>query len=516
MLLALFSACASFLAAFGTRALAGFTGAVDEVHGGRKIHKKATPLLGGIGIGCVLIAGILGVAFFRETPFDAVLTQRLLGFLAGIVVLMIGGFLDDRYRLPPLVQVLFPVLAAFLVIGTGTSILEVSSLHGQGVWSLDWWHAQTTVFGHVLSFVFPADILTLVWLLGVTYATKTMDGLDGLVTGHTVIGTALILLLASSPNFYQPSILLLGWIIFGGFLGFLPWNIHPARQFLGEAGSTLAGFSLGFLAIVSGAKVATAFMALGIPLVDFVLVILLRLRAGRSPFRGDDSHLHFRLLRLGFSQQQVAALFWMFASIFGLLALGLQTRGKGLLMVGIVCVTILLSLGAAALKLLSSSVRKQIFAAMCLVTLLVAAWSIKGLWHERVDLPQATEVSIHGRSLILEVADTQAKRTQGLSDRPFMRTDHGMLFVFPKPDRYIFWMPRMHFDLDIVWLNGDRVVDVARLPAPRSETEDPARYTPKAEGDRVLELVAGQAARYGIEEGKSVPELRIGTVSDKE
>lgn len=513
MLFALYAAVASFLSSFGTRALAVRVGAMDEARGGRKIHTRTTPLLGGMGVGCVLIGVIVMASSVHLLSFDGILRQRLLGFAASIVILMVGGFLDDRYRLSPVSQIIFPILAALTVIGTGTSILEISSLQGHGVWSLDWWHGSQRILGHVLSFVFPADVLTLAWLLGVTYATKTMDGLDGLVTGHTVIGAALILLLASSPSFYQPSIIALSWIVLGSFLGFLPWNIHPARQFLGEAGSTLAGFSLGFLAIVSGAKVATAFMALGIPLVDFALVVLLRLRAGRSPFRGDDSHLHFRLLRLGFSQQQVAALFWMLACIFGLSALGLQTRGKGLLMIGLACVIVLLSLGAAAIRSLSSTARTRLFAMMCLATVIVILWSVAGLWRERADMLQTVEITLHGRPLVLEIADTQSKRTQGLSDRSSMRTDHGMLFVFPKPERYTFWMPRMQFDLDIVWLNGDRVVDVARFSAPK-DGEEPARYAPKEEADRVLELVAGQASVYGLVSGVDVPVLQVGTGSD--
>lgn len=513
MPLALCAALVSFLASFGTRVLALRTKSIDDVRGGRKIHRQSTPLLGGVGIGLTLIVFILFSFALHLLPSQGAFPIRLIGFTIAIFILLVGGFLDDRYRLPPHTQILFPVLAALVVMTTGTSILEVSSLQGQGVWSLDWWHVSRVFFGRAFSLVFPADLLTLAWLLGVTYATKTMDGLDSLVTGHTMIGAGLILLLASSPLFYQPSIIVLAWIVLGAFAGFLPFNIHPARQFLGEAGSTLAGFSLGFLAIVSGAKVATAFMALGIPLVDFALVVFLRLRAGRSPFRGDDSHLHFRLLRLGFSQQQVAALFWMLAGVFGLSALGLQTRGKGLLMLGLVCVTMLLSFGAAALRPLPSAVRTRLFAIVSLLTVLVTLWSVAGLWRERIDRADTIEVMLHGRPLILEIADTQKKRTQGLSDRSFMRTDHGMLFVFPRPDRYPFWMPRMHFDLDVVWLNGDHVVDVVRLPAPK-DGQEPVKSTPREPVDRVLELVAGQASVYGLSSGVKAHALQIGTASD--
>ncbi len=516
MLLACLCVLVSFCVSYLTRRLAFRTHAIDEVRGGRKIHTQATPLLGGVGIGLSILIGLAVAWYFRLLPFDGALQLRLLGFILAICVLMVGGFIDDRFDLPPWIQVIFPIGAALAVMATGTSILEISKLHGAGIMRLDWWHADWIVLGRVLSFVFPADILTLGWLLGVTYATKAMDGLDGLVTGHTVIGAALILLLASSPLFYQPTVMILAWIVLGSFLGFLPVNLHPAKQFLGEAGSTLAGFSLGFLAIVSGAKVATAFMALGIPLVDFLLVILLRLRAGRSPFQGDDSHLHFRLLRLGFSQRQVAALFWMLAVVFGLFALGLQTQGKAILMVGVICLTALLSYGAATLQPLSSFMKKRLFFVACAITLGVSVWAVAGLWRDRVQKSATVQsIVLHERTLVLEIADTVSERTQGLSDRAYMRTDHGMLFVFPRAQVYPFWMPRMQFDLDIIWLNGDEVVDIQRLSAQRSASEEPARYTPKVAADRVLELVAGQASVYGLKIGDRVPELQIGVASDK-
>ncbi len=499
-----------------TRRLAFKVQAVDAVQGGRKIHTKPTPLLGGVGIGATIIVIAAAVMAVHTGAFDEVFLVRIGGFLVGVLILLVGGALDDRYNLRPWMQICFPVAAALCVMLSGTSILEISSLAGKGIWSLDWWHASTTLFGHALRFVFPADLLTLAWLLGVTYATKTMDGIDGLVTGQTIIGILLIILLALSPRFYQPEIVIIAAIILGAFAGFLPWNIFPARQFLGESGSTLAGFSLGFLAIVSGAKVATAFMALGIPLVDFLRVILRRIQTGRSPFQADDTHLHFQLLQLQFTPRQVAAFFWMLTLIFGLSALGLQTRGKTFLIIGLVAVTLILALGAARVRSSISLVwRKRFLLLMALITIVVGTWSIWGLWREYARSSDAYTVQLQNKPLFLEIADTPQERQQGLSDRASMRTDHGMLFVFPKPDLYTFWMPRMQFDLDIIWLNGSRVVDVIRLPAPTSAQEVPARHTPAEPADRVLELVAGQAAVHGFIKGAIIPQLEIGTAKDQ-
>ncbi len=486
--------------------------AIDEVRGGRTIHTKATPLLGGVGIGAAIIVGILIGVWLHVLPSDGPLFLRLMGFILAILVLLFGGMLDDCYRLPPSLQILFPICAALLVVATGTSILEISSLHGPGIWRLDGWRESWQVLGRTFSLVLPADMLTLSWLLAVTYATKTMDGIDSLVTGHTMVGAGLILLLASSPLFFQPTIVILAWIIFGAFAGFLPSNIHPARQFLGESGSTLAGFALGFLAIVSGAKVATAFMVLGIPLVDFLLVVFLRLRARRSPFEGDGSHLHFRFLRLGFSQQQIAGLFWMTSLLFGFIALGLQTRGKTILMTGLICLTLFASFGASTQKTLSHRWKKRLCAILCVLTCVIGLWSMTGLWRAHAQETTLKEISIHGHRLWIELADTPAKQTQGLSDRSSLEPNHGMLFTFPEKAPYTFWMPRMYVDLDIIWLDGDRIVDMVRLPAPKGD-EAIARYTPRAPGDQVLEILAGQAEGYGLHVGDHVPELVRGAIN---
>jgi uncharacterized membrane protein (UPF0127 family)/heme/copper-type cytochrome/quinol oxidase subunit 4 len=225
-------------------------------------------------------------------------------------------------------------------------------------------------------------------------------------------------------------------------------------------------------------------MALGIPLVDFLRVIIRRVQAGLSPFQGDDTHLHFQLLKLQFTSRQVAAIFWMLTLIFGLSALGLQTRGKTILIIGLIGITLCLSLFIHLRSGMSAGWRKRLLLMMACMTLVVGAWSVWGLWREYIRRVDTQMVQVQNKQLFLEIADTPSEREQGLSDRASMHTDHGMLFVFPRPDRYTFWMPRMNFDLDIIWLNGSRIVDVARLPAPTSSADTPARHTPAEPADK--------------------------------
>ena len=161
------------------------------------------------------------------------------------------------------------------------------------------------------------------------YTTKLLDGVDGLVTGVTAIGAFIIFLFTMTTKYYQPDIGLVALILAAACLGFLILNWHPAKIFLGEGGSLFLGFALGVLAIISGGKIAIALLVMGIPILDVIWTIFRRIKAGQNPFKiADKLHLHFRFLELGLTQRQTALIYYLFASIFGLSALFLQSKGK--------------------------------------------------------------------------------------------------------------------------------------------------------------------------------------------
>ncbi len=325
---ALLAAVLSFALSFLSRALAAMAQAYDQPGGGRKIHRDPVPLWGGLGIAVTLLSSLAGVCVLASTMGQALRPNQIVGFGLGICILLVGGLIDDVHPLPPRIQVLFPSLAAIAVILGGTGIVQLTrpgSLHGFQL--LPW---QT-------------NVLTFAWLLVATYATKILDGLDGLVTGLAAIGSGIVAALALSPNYFQPLVGILSAAAGGTFLGFLPRNAYPAKQFLGEAGSTIAGFTLGVLAILSSAKVAVALAVLAIPIADIGLVMLGRMRRGLSPFAGDDSHLHFRLLKAGLSHRLAVFLYWAIAFAAGILALGLQTRGKVFLVISLIALAALAS-----------------------------------------------------------------------------------------------------------------------------------------------------------------------------
>lgn len=341
----IFAAVFSWAMAHVTQWLAPRVGAIDVPTGERKIHTQPTPLLGGLGI-ALTIFGIIASIVVMMGPHgewlgsNNVETVQVLGFALGVAILLIGGALDDRMDLPPALQILFPILAGLVVMFSGTRILHVTNWLSGGEFSLIWNVFQAGPW----AFLWPADPLTLLWILTVTYATKFLDGLDGLVSGQAVIGTLLIGGLALTAAYFQPEVALLAAVIGGAYLGFLPHNLSPAKQFLGESGSTIAGFSLAFLAMLGGAKMATAFMAIGLPLVDAGIVVTGRLLRGVSPFKGDKTHLHFRLLDLGMKQKQAVFFMWGLSLAFGLAAFGLQSAGKIVLINAMIILAISLSL----------------------------------------------------------------------------------------------------------------------------------------------------------------------------
>jgi len=177
------------------------------------------------------------------------------------------------------------------------------------------------------------------------YTTKLLDGLDGLVSGITIIGSIVLFFLSLTPGVIQPETALLCIILAGASLGFLFFNFHPAKIFLGETGSTFTGFMLGTLAIISGGKIATALLIMGIPILDVLWVIGRRLWQRQSPFRSADrKHLHFRLLDIGFSHRGAVLFLYVVSAMFGSVALSVQ--GKYKLVVLVVLVIFMLVLGA--------------------------------------------------------------------------------------------------------------------------------------------------------------------------
>lgn len=320
----------SFALTFLVLKLAKKLDIVQRLERERDVHKKPVPLLGGLAIFLSLVF-LIGYyfLFIHQEQREIITGKYLVGILIAGVFLMLGGFLDDKYGLRPRQQIVWPVLAVISVLVSGVNVSLITNPFGG--------------FIELGSLPVLGGLLALVWLLGMMYTTKFLDGLDGLASGIVMIGSLAIFFLSISNRYWQPQTALYALIFAGVLLGFLFWNFHPARIFLGEGGSTFVGFMLGVLAIISGAKMATALLVIGIPALDVVWVIIRRRFFEHKPITvGDSKHLHFRLLEAGFSHQGAVLFLYFIAAAFGALSLFLQSKQKlialvvlGILMLGL-------------------------------------------------------------------------------------------------------------------------------------------------------------------------------------
>ena len=261
-----------------TARLALYTGAVDQPRN-RHQHAKPTPKLGGLPLFVALCAAI-GISLLYPRT-DAYEMPRLAGLFLGGALMFVTGIYDDHHELSALPQLIAQTVAAGIAVASGVLIHEIPNpFAGQTVPFEAWFAALVTLF----------------WLVGMMNTINWLDGIDGLAAGVVVI--AGFMLFVHTFRLEQHSLALLALALIGSVLGFLLFNFFPAQVFLGSAGASVLGFALGALSIIGGAKVGTALLVLGIPILDVAWQILHRVRAGKSPFSADRGHLHHRLLDL--------------------------------------------------------------------------------------------------------------------------------------------------------------------------------------------------------------------------
>ncbi len=335
------SAALSFALTYYVRRFALNAGIVDKPGLERKIHDKPIPLMGGIGVYLSFAALLIFAALGTGKIIGTITWPMVIGVVAGGAILIIGGAWDDAKNLPPKRQIIFPLLAIAAVVISGVGVSKLSN-----------------PLGGVILLAAPfSGLVVLPYLIGAIYATKLSDGLDGLVAGITAIGALLIMSLALTPKYYQPDVALIAAICAGAYIGFLFWNFHPAKIFLGEGGATFSGFILGALSVVSGAKIAIVLMVLGIAVTDAAWVIARRVFWEKKSFAsGDRKHLHHRLIDAGLSQRQAVILLWAVSAAFGAATLLLQSSGK--LVAFILLAAVTLVIGAAAIIKRKSNEKK--------------------------------------------------------------------------------------------------------------------------------------------------------------
>ncbi|MCL5774845.1 MAG: undecaprenyl/decaprenyl-phosphate alpha-N-acetylglucosaminyl 1-phosphate transferase [Patescibacteria group bacterium] len=329
--LAYFLAAAALSAIFTplARKTAFRFGVLDIPNSPRKIQKTPKALLGGTAIFLAFFLVTLSYLYLSKPDFAIVPLKFYLGIFSGALILMLGGVLDDKFNLPPKLLWLFPGAASACVVssGIGVGITALSNPFGSAI-----------NIGFVFLGIKLSAVIMWLWMMGMIFTTKFLDGLDGLCAGIALIGGTTLFALSLAQHINQPITASLAIIFAGSIAGFLIYNFHPASIFLGESGSTFLGFMLGVLAIILGGKIATALLVMGIPILDVAWAIMRRIWYGQSPFKADKSHLHHRLLDIGLSQRQAVFTLFGISALFGFTAVFLQSMGKLIALLLLFCV----------------------------------------------------------------------------------------------------------------------------------------------------------------------------------
>ncbi len=313
------------------RKLALRWGVVKEPRPGfaQDIHKGKIPLMGGIAIVISFFVLVGYYAIFTESLTSGFLLPKYLwGILIGGLILLVGYVLDDKYDLSPKWQFIPAILATIVIIASGIGIDFMTNPVGEAIQfdTINFTLFQINDLPYRI--VLLSDLFTLFWMMGMMFTVKYMDGVDGLTSSLMSVGFIIIFFLSITAGVNQPEIAFLSIVMVGAILGFWPYHIPPAKIHLGEVGPMFMGFMLGVLAILSGGKIATALLVMGVPIIDTARVIIMRIIKGQSPFKGDDTHLHHLLLKLGLSARQVVLVICLPSLFFGVLAVILQGYDK--------------------------------------------------------------------------------------------------------------------------------------------------------------------------------------------
>ena len=301
----------------------------------RRLNTEPLPNVGGLAVFGGMTAALLVALLLRPTVLDDVLLKIVIIVLGGSLLVLLG-FIDDQFGLPPLFRLLVQVAVSLLLFAGGVRIDATFGLPLDPAISL---------------------VLTVLWVVGVTNAVNLLDGVDGLAGGVGLI-TAVFLLAASAQFEQRAAATLLLAALAGAVLGFLRHNLHPSRIILGDAGAYLLGYMLAATAILGNLKVSTVWalvptaLFLAIPILDTTQVVLRRLALRKNPLSnpGKD-HLHHWLLGRGLDQHRVAVVLWALTLLSGTAAM----RAQGMNWT----VTISSGLGAAVLLAFASWRRRR-------------------------------------------------------------------------------------------------------------------------------------------------------------
>ena len=310
MLALLVALVVSFMMTPVVKTFAYKVGAIDVPKDNRRMHKTPIPRLGGLAI---FIGFMVSILLFAH------ITSEMKSILLGAVIIVVLGVVDDIMALPAMLKFVVQIGAALIPATNGVQILAFSN---PNIFSADlYW-----VLGG-LSVPF-----TVLWIVGLTNAVNLIDGLDGLANGVSAISATTMLVIALMASEAQVAIVMAALV--GASVGFMTYNLNPAKMFMGDTGATFLGYILATMSIQGLFKYyavisfVVPFMILGLPIFDTAFAFIRRIAHGQSPMHADRSHIHHRLIDMGLNQKQAVATLYVISAILGLSAVVLTTSGE--------------------------------------------------------------------------------------------------------------------------------------------------------------------------------------------
>lgn len=285
-------------------------GAMDVPKDARRVHNHPIPRMGGLAI---FLGFILSVVLFVD------ITRQVRGILLGAVLIVACGAIDDIISLRAWVKLIIQIIAAIVAVAHGV-VIEV--LMNPNIFSEN----EALILGVL------AVPVTILWIVGITNSVNLIDGLDGLAVGVSTISCVTILVVALLVS--EPNVALIVAALAGACIGFMPYNLNPARIFMGDTGSLLLGYVLATVSVLGLFKFyaivtfVVPVLALAVPLSDTLFAFCRRILHGQSPFHADRGHFHHKLMDLGLNQKQAVAILYAISATLGLAAVVLTTKGS--------------------------------------------------------------------------------------------------------------------------------------------------------------------------------------------
>ncbi len=308
----------SFAATPIVKLFAQKVGAMDIPNEERRIHDHPIPRMGGLAI---FLGFIISTLLFSD------ITLEVRGILLGCVVIVATGAVDDLVSLNAWVKFSLQIVAAIVAVAHNVRIEIVIN---PAFWS----EAEHLILG---SWSIP---VTIIWIVAITNSVNLIDGLDGLAVGVSTISSVTMLIVSLLVSDVNIAIILAALV--GACVGFMPYNLNPAKIFMGDTGALLLGYVLATISVLGLFKFyalvsfAVPLLALAIPLLDTILAFVRRLLKGQNPFHADRQHLHHKLIDLGLNQKQAVAILYTVSGILGLSAVILTTDGTWRILISIV------------------------------------------------------------------------------------------------------------------------------------------------------------------------------------